>query len=162
MNRRVAGDAAPDESLDGPDAGAARPLRLHLDASPSTTRCVDGAWWPYSSDATQELGHLVTGAERALGRIDRVALHEADWPDHPRRIEVDGRVIPLGFFSSGANLASLVRRHGDDVVLLLIPPTASADEAATAIGRAVDSEDRSRPGDLLAPVQDASATARPE
>jgi hypothetical protein len=123
--------------------------RLHLDAHRSSARTVDGAWWPRSRNVEAEVTQLVIGAQAELGQIDRVLLNVTEWPDHPRKLEANGQVIRLGFFSSAAHLATLVRRNGDDVVLLLVPPTASDADAAAAIARAVDSADRSRPVDML-------------
>lgn len=131
------------------DPNPDRPLRLHLDPQRSVQRSVDGAWWPYGRDVVEEISRLITGAELLVGQIDRASLHAADWPDHPRRFRLGGRIIRLGFFSSGAGLVSLVGPGRSDIVLLVISPSANADEAESVIARAVDSSDRSRPLALL-------------
>lgn len=132
-----------------PRTDRSEPLRLQLDAHPSPLRSVDGAWWPHSRDVVAEVTQLVTEAEPLVGAIDRVALHGAEWPDHPRRIPLPSRALPLGFFSSGEGRVTLLRRDGDNLVLLVIPPTATEAEAASAMARAVDSSDRSQATALL-------------
>ncbi|GAA0636649.1 hypothetical protein GCM10009547_46200 [Sporichthya brevicatena] len=149
MATTTAGTAGIEEQL-----GA---LRLQLDRHRSTLRSVDGAWWPHSRDVIAEVTQLVMGAEHLVGRIDRVALHASEWADHPRRILLGGRVLHLGFFTSGASRVNLVRRDGDDIVLLVIPPTATTSEGASATARAVDSDDRSQPAELLAGAGTASS-----
>ncbi|MGQ0843350.1 MAG: DUF5994 family protein [Sporichthyaceae bacterium] len=124
-------------------------LRLHLNERRSAERGVDGAWWPHGDDLVAEATRLMVGAEHLVGQIDRLVVHGQDWPEHPLRFVLGERVVRVGYASSAPSMVRLVRRDGADIDLLLIPPTATEEEAAAAIARALDGADRTPAGEMF-------------
>ncbi|MFD0884195.1 STAS domain-containing protein [Streptosporangium algeriense] len=109
-------------------------LRLSLHPVLDRRAAVDGAWWPYSHDATAELPGLIAVVDRLLGRVTlRVSLHGDAWQNIPRRIPARGRQVRVGWFRhTDPRLITLIFAAGEPVVLLVIPPgTAAAPAEAT-------------------------------
>ena len=85
-----------------------------------------GAWWPRSRDASVELSELVPLVERQLGgSVTRVSLNIDAWnPAHqPRRLEVNGRVLRLGWFHTlDSAMVTVARGSGARITLHVVPP----------------------------------------
>jgi hypothetical protein len=92
-----------------------------------------GAWWPRSRDATAELSELVPMVERHLGgAVTRVSLNIDAWDvDHqPRRLEVNGRVLRLGWFHTlDSATVTVARGSGGRITLHVVPPEIDATAA---------------------------------
>jgi hypothetical protein len=136
-----------------PATGQAVPpaLRLRLDPTLARRGILDGGWWPRSRDPDAELPDLIAGLESSLGVITRVALNPDPWDGAPRRLAVDGRRVPVGWFQAmNAHTICLTRAFQDRFVLLVVPPEATTAAAATAMAMAADAANSARPADLLA------------
>jgi hypothetical protein len=110
---------------------------------PSARRAtLDGAWWPRTSNLSQELPALVEELHHRGVRVTRVGYSAARWDPVSTRLAADGRVIRLGWF--GTIDPQLLSLTGDltrtRVDLLVLPPDATeatarkAFAAATAVG----------------------------
>lgn len=145
-----------------PTAGDA-PKRIRLALMDQASACratLDGAWWPRTSDLSQELPGLVEELHHRGVRVTRAGYCPTRWDPAPTRLAADGRVIRLGWFRTiDPHLLSLT---GDltrtRVDLLVLPPDATEATArkvfatATAVGN-----DRS----ATALLADVSATGVP-
>ncbi|MBG0832725.1 hypothetical protein HS041_34050 [Planomonospora sp. ID67723] len=96
---------------------------------------VDGAWWPYSHDATAELPGLIAAVDRLLGRVTlRVGVHQDAWERIPRSIPARGRHIRVGWFRyADSRMITLVFAAAEPVVLLIIPPGAATGPAEATL-----------------------------
>jgi uncharacterized protein DUF5994 len=96
--------------------------------------------------------------------VTRVGYHPAAWEPAPRRVEVDGRTVRLGWFRGlDRQLLDLTgdpdRRRVD---LLVIPPDTTASTARQAFAAAGDRADQQEPTALLETLRAAvPAVARP-
>lgn len=160
----------PPEPLDGTAAqspgGAPEDaaVRLELTDPPAPRTTLDGAWWPRTRDLSQELPGLVGELHRRGITVTRVGYHPAAWEPTPRRLEVDGRTVRLGWFRGlDRQLLDLTgdpdRRRVD---LLVIPPDTTASTARQAFAAAGDRADQQEPTALLETLRAAApAVARP-
>ncbi|MEV0588816.1 DUF5994 family protein [Nonomuraea sp. NPDC050310] len=103
-------------------------LRLSLGPVLDRRAVVDGAWWPYSCDATAELPTLIAAVDQRLGRTTlRIGVHRDTWQHLPRRLPARGRQVRIGWFRhADPRVITLVFAVGEPVVLLIIPPDAAA------------------------------------
>lgn len=92
------------------DLAAASPA-LRLSLTPKTTLAgrLDGAWWPYSRDLEAELPPLAAVLDEVWGRITRITVNPTRWPVVPRTVDVDRRVLHVGWFTE---------QHPDKLILL--------------------------------------------
>lgn len=128
-------------------------LRLRLDPLLSRRGALDGAWWPRSDNAGEELPALVVEVDRLLGTaVHRVGLHPDTWTHIPRRMVVNGHTVRVGWFRSiDRQLVSLhTARVQYDLKLLVVPPDTPADVAVTAMALAVRGRRSELPADTLA------------
>ena len=111
--------------------------RLHLERTGSTHTLLDGGWWPRSTDPVAELPGLVFAIDKVRGPVTSLILNAEGWDEHPRRLDMGGRVLRLGFFASQpAALLTAFCDNGDRVDLLVVPPGTEADAADAAMIRA--------------------------
>ncbi|GLW98817.1 DUF5994 family protein [Microtetraspora sp. NBRC 16547] len=148
-----------------PDRSAT--VRLRLDPTPRHLGAVDGAWWPYSTNAGDELPGLIAEVDRRLKvKVLRVGLHPDAWTNIPHRIPASGRVIRVGWFRSiDLHLLSLHTATGDNWELLVIPPETGTAAAANAFRLATQGRGSARPADILVlsgSATDTSMTAQAE
>jgi hypothetical protein len=127
-------------------------LRLALIEPRSPRTSLDGAWWPRSSDLSEELPALLTELHTRGIRATRVAYNPASWDPAPRRLDADGRVVRLGWFRGLdphlLNLTGdLVRGRVD---LLVVPTDTSAPAAAAAFTSATEPDNRRTATEVLA------------
>lgn len=57
------------------------PLRISL--NPSSTRRLDGAWWPQSRDLQVECADLIDNFPSNIGRPARLLFSRPDWTPSP-------------------------------------------------------------------------------
>jgi uncharacterized protein DUF5994 len=106
--------------------------RLRLEATGARRTLLDGGWWPRSTDPVAELPGLILAIDARRGPVTRLILAGAAWDSQPRRLNVAGRVVRLGYFvSQPAGLLTAVCGNRDRVDLLVVPPD-TADDAAEA------------------------------
>ncbi|MFI6603272.1 DUF5994 family protein [Nonomuraea sp. NPDC050536] len=110
-------------------------LRLSLHPVPNRRAVVDGAWWPYSRDATAELPDLIAAVDRLLDRATlRIGVHRDTWQNIPRRIPARGRQVRIGWFRhTDPRVITLIFAAGEPVVLLVIPPGTAAGAAKATL-----------------------------
>ncbi|MFI6175639.1 STAS domain-containing protein [Nonomuraea sp. NPDC051191] len=116
-------------------------LRLSLHPELDRRAVVDGAWWPYSRDASTELPSLIAAVDRRLGRVTlRIGVYGDAWRNIPPRIPARGRQVRVGWFRhTDPRVITLSFASGEPVVLLVIPPgTARCPAEATLKLTALD------------------------
>jgi hypothetical protein len=111
--------------------------QLHGQLTRSRRALLDGGWWPRSTDPVTELPRLILALEDDHSPVVRLMLGPAGWSSQPRRIDVAGRVVRLGWFNTQpSGLLTAIRANGDRVDLLVVPPDAATDVAQAAIALA--------------------------
>ncbi|MEU0040049.1 DUF5994 family protein [Streptomyces sp. NPDC006333] len=127
-------------------------VRLRLPSQPEHGRMprpIDGAWWPRSYDLTSELPWLLDGLPRSWGQIGGVLVDGAEWSPFPGRLLVADGVV---------RLRRTAPRHAPPTVclvapgrgrwdLLVVPPTATEEEAGRLMEGAVGDSGEDRLGD---------------
>ncbi|WP_283136144.1 DUF5994 family protein [Rhizohabitans arisaemae] len=110
-------------------------LRLSLHPVPDRRAVVDGAWWPYSRDATAELPDLIAAVDQRLQRTTLlVRVHPEEWRRIPRRIPARGRQVRIEWFRhAGPQMIVLSFTSGEPVALLVIPPETAVGPAEAAL-----------------------------
>ncbi len=122
---------------------------------------VDGAWWPRSLDAEEELRTLLAALTPSIGRPTRVSLNLTAWDPGPRWILLSGRRVHLGWFthmdpavitiahmdppSSGTG-----RRYQKRVRLLVIPRETGPEHARVVMDRVASGTATGTPTAMLA------------
>src|SRR3954453_12033511 len=141
-------------------AGSREPVRFEL-APVFGLGAVDGAWWPRSLDAADELRSLLAALAPQIGRPTRVSLNTTAWDPGPRQVRTAGHRVQLGWFThmdpavvTVAHLnpagGSGGRRFHDRVRLLVIPPQATPQQARAVMSRAASGTASGTPTDMLA------------
>jgi hypothetical protein len=119
-----------------------RATRLHL--SPRAGPAVlDGGWWPRSWDPVSELPGLVLALSEKHGRIRQLLVNGDSWQGRRfSRLAVGDDVVRMGWFTS-QNPAVLiaVTARGQQIDLLVVPPAAPDEVAASAMDAAADPAD---------------------
>jgi hypothetical protein len=129
-----------------------RPPRLQLGARGIRPGRLDGAWWPYSRDLAQELPPLLKVLDPLLGRITHVTVHRESWAGVPGRVPGVNHIARLGWYDVEQDpdticLLSYTVGRWD---LLVVPPTATAEDAARAMDSACLADSTTSSGDLVA------------
>ncbi|MGE0217693.1 DUF5994 family protein [Mycolicibacterium sp.] len=125
--------------------------RLRLKRKAPTTGYVDGAWWPHSDDLTAELPDLLAVLSVRLGDISRLVYHRAEWKSPPRKVHVGNQLIRLdGYDRQPDNTVGVVDLRGGSIVLLVVPPNTSEQDAHAIMMAASTPDDASRIESLLA------------
>jgi hypothetical protein len=139
--------------------------RLQLRHDLSIRRILDGSWWPRSRTTVTELTNLITALDARHLPIIRIMLNADAWDEHPRRINVAGRTIRLGWFTTLEACLLIATTNSDQRLdLLVIPPRISANAATAATTTAVDEGNTSRAEAIMAAVspQQPFSLPRPE
>jgi hypothetical protein len=110
------------------------PVRLSL-AHERAPGPLQGAWWPRSRDLGVELRFLLGGLPEDLGPALRVAHCRSDWARVPLTVQVDGQAVEVVPSPGGETGTVTVSLRAHDLVLLVVPPGASAATAAKAMAR---------------------------
>lgn len=139
--------------------------RLSLDPAHPGRLGISGGWWPRSRDAGAELPAMLTELSAQAGRVRRVALQLDAFSDIPHLIMINGRPVHVAWFRSMDPMTiNMTMAARDNLTLLVIPPGASADNAAEALRLAAASTGAERPEEILASagiMSDVPARARP-
>lgn len=146
-------------------ASAAADLRLRLELPRVPLTLLDGAWWPRSADPVAELPALIRAVQLSRGYLSHLMLHADGWDSTPRRIDVDGHVVRVAWFTSGpAGLLTTTCHGRDRVDLLVVPPGTADGPAEVAMAAAADATNTMRAPEILAAITqipaDRSAVTR--
>lgn len=113
--------------MDTPDKAR---LALMVSADRHT---LDGAWWPYSRELSEELVRLFAAWPAEIGYISRVVVSPRDWDERPTTVEVPHRrgMVKIALLPSDtAHQVVLIMLDGQRRSLVVIPPGASEETAA--------------------------------
>jgi hypothetical protein len=139
--------------------------RLSVDPAHPGQLGISGGWWPRSRDAAAELPAMLTELSARAGRIRRVALQLDAFSDIPHLITINGRPVHVAWFRSMDPMTiNMTMAARDNLTLLVVPPGASADNAAEALRLAAASSGTERPEEILASAgitSDVPARSRP-
>jgi hypothetical protein len=134
-------------------ASAAADLRLRLELPRVPLTLLDGAWWPRSGDPVAELPALIRAIQQSRGYLSHVMLHSDGWESTPRRLDVDGHMVRVAWFTSGPAGLLTTTSHGRDRVDLLVVPADAADgPAEVAMAAAADASNTMRAPEILAAI----------
>jgi hypothetical protein len=112
---------------------------------------LDGGWWPRSSDPVAELPGLVLALSDRYGPIRNVMLNSSAWDSRFRKLAVGAAIVRMGWFTSlDTALLIATTDRGDQIDLLVVPPTTSATAAEQAMSRAADPTNTTHAPDILA------------
>jgi len=124
---------------------------------------LDGAWWPRSRDLPAELPGLIAALDRRFGRISRVTVNRALWPQVPRRAVVNGRTVHAGWFDAEQDphvICALDGRGGRWDLLVVPPDSPPAGAARLMAGASRPGNDRTA-AELLATAGQGAGGAVP-
>jgi hypothetical protein len=122
---------------------------------------LDGGWWPRSTDPAVELPGLIHALSERFAPIRYVLLNNAAWDGRFRRIEVDGRTVRTGWFASlDPALLVATTEAGDQIDVLVVPPSTEDGAANDAMARAADPDDNAGAPEILAAVASADPASR--
>ncbi|WP_377322790.1 DUF5994 family protein [Pimelobacter simplex] len=131
------------------------PLRISINPS-SSTRRLDGAWWPQSRDLQAEGADLIDNFPSNIGRPARLLFSPPDWdtePDRPspRRIKARRGLVKVGSFpDDDTHLVTVVLSSRERLELLVIPSSTQTATARILMGEATDERNVRSAADLLA------------
>jgi Family of unknown function (DUF5994) len=113
---------------------AAAGPRLSLDPAAPRDSGIHGGWWPRSRNAAAELPGLLTELNSRAGRVSRVALQAAAFSDIPHQLFVGSRKVRVAWFRY-MNPLTVILTMADrgDLILLVVPPQATAQAGAQAL-----------------------------
>jgi hypothetical protein len=128
--------------------------RLRLKPKAPRTGYVDGAWWPWSDDLTNELPDLLAVLSVRLGRIERVMYNLGEWATAPAKATLGERAVRLdGYRRQPINTLEVRGVNREKIVLLVVPPSTKPDQAhTTMMAAAAPNDDSSVEGLLTAGV----------
>jgi hypothetical protein len=133
--------------------------RLKFRREVSRRAILDGAWWPHSHDPVVEVSNLVAALDARQVTATKIMLNPAGWDSHPRRIEVAGRTVRIGWFTTLDAELLIATTGGDQRVDLLVvspdAPSASAEAAMTTASGGPDAL-------TAAAVREATSAQTPE
>jgi hypothetical protein len=125
--------------------------RLLLPPARAGQAVLDGAWWPRSWDPVAEIPGLVLALADRYGPIRSVMLNSSAWDSRFRKLAVGATVVRMGWFSSlDTALLIATTDRGDQLDLLVVPPSTPATTAEQAMTRAADPTNTTRAADILA------------
>jgi hypothetical protein len=104
---------------------------------------VDGAWWPRSRNAQDELPAFIAALDAQPGvRVQRLAVHRDEWDDIPHRLTADdGHFARVDWFTTiPRHTVSVTTAHSrEPIALLVVPPSTPAGAAWAAMNTAATS-----------------------
>lgn len=133
--------------------------RLVLAPVRASQTVLDGGWWPRSWDPVAELPELVLALSARYGTIRQLMLNSVTWDSRFKRLVVGDGVVRAGWFASVDPAMLIATTYGGDQIdLLVIPPSTASGPAGKAMARAADPANRVRASALLAasPVAETS------
>jgi uncharacterized protein DUF5994 len=115
-------------------------VRLTLKPEGAPAGLLDGAWWPHSRNLLRELPALTDVLDPLWGRVTRISVNPTRWPVIPRKVQVTGHVVKVGWFQAeqDPHKVVLLCNRIDRWDLLVIPPGTNAATAARLMAAATD------------------------
>ena len=111
---------------------------------------LDGGWWPRSWDPLAELPGLVLALSARYGTVRQLMLNSVTWDSRFRRLAVGEGVVRAGWFASVDPAVLIATTYdGDQIDLLVVPPSTATGPAEKAMKQAADPANRTRAGALL-------------
>lgn len=135
--------------------------RLNL-APPPRFGPIDGAWWPYGRSADGELRALVAALDGVLPQpVTRVNVQLGGWDDIPRKLNVGGREVRVGWFRSGdPHLITVTTTRHATIQLLVIPAHTTPAMASIALAIAASGTNTAHPVTILDTSRSIAETHR--
>lgn len=130
--------------------------RLRLKPKAPQSGYVDGAWWPHSDNLAAELPDLLSVLSVRLGPIARVVYNVNEWAAGPAKFVTGGRMVRLdGYRLQPANTVEVLGLNHNKIVLLVVSPDATADQAHAIMMAAAGPENASTVQNLMAATEEA-------
>jgi hypothetical protein len=118
---------------------------------------LDGGWWPRSWDPVAELPGLVLALSERYGTIRQLMLNNATWSSRFQRLTAGAGVVRAGWFASVDPAVLIATTYdGEQIDLLVVPPSTAAHTAEKAMARAADPANRARAHAILTAAPAAS------
>jgi hypothetical protein len=149
----VPADGTPIPDRRGTLVAASSPAapRLTLATERVNHAVLDGGWWPRSWDPAAEVPGLVAALSAKYGRIRQLMLNSGVWEGRFRRLVMGDAVLRLGWFASmDPALLVAITDAGDQIDLLVVPPSIARSAAEQAMRTAADPDNRKRAQHVLA------------
>ncbi|GAA1030540.1 DUF5994 family protein [Virgisporangium ochraceum] len=135
--------------------------RLVLATVRARQAVLDGGWWPRSRDPFAEFPGLVEALSARYGPVRQLMLNSSTWDSRFKRLTVGDRVVRAGWFASvDPMLLIATTDRGEQVDLLVVPPSTPAGIAEKAMARAADPDNRRRAQAILVDPPEAPARTR--
>jgi hypothetical protein len=137
--------------------------RLVIAEHPALRDHLHGAWWPRTTDITNELAPLLRVVAARVRSVLSVALNRDEWPDAPLALQatVTGRVKVTWYGLTEPHLMILRLDHQRRFAVLVVPPDTAEDVALTAMLMASQSGNDRTTTDLLAHARAAARAGKP-
>jgi hypothetical protein len=99
------------------------PLRLALTPEGPRHR-LDGAWWPYSRNLTEQLPSLIEKLDGLWGRITRAAVHDTAWTQLTHSIPAGSHDLRVHWYDAAQDpdAITLFSYRVNQWELLVVPP----------------------------------------
>jgi Family of unknown function (DUF5994) len=134
--------------------------RLTLAPVRASQAVLDGGWWPHSWDPVAELPWLVRALSNRCGPIRHLMLNSGAWDSRVRRLAVDADVVRVGWFATlDPALLIATTDRGDQLDVLVVPPSTAAATATRAMATAADPTNTRRAPEILAAMSAATPPA---
>jgi len=125
--------------------------RIEMKPAGSMSGCVDGGWWPRSTDPAREFPGLIRALHGLVGQVSRVAYNLGFWEPVHRKLTVDGRVVRCeGFHTMNAHTVTAIGVDSRRVTVLVMPPDTPDDVAHAALQTAGGHDNTATVEDILA------------
>jgi hypothetical protein len=135
-------------------------VRLEMSARDIGRGYVDGGWWPHSYDAATEFPPLIAALRTRIGRVERIGYDMDLWHSATRKLIHDGEVVRCeGFHTAFAHTVSVISILGQQVSVLVVPPTTDNGTAEAALHAASGLASVHTLADILARMSAAVATS---
>lgn len=114
---------------------------------------LDGGWWPRSWDPIAELPDLIQALSARYGKIRQIMLNSVTWDSRFARLTVGEGVVRAGWFASVDPAVLIATTYdGDQIDLLVVPPSTATGAAERAMNQAADPANRTRAQAILAAI----------
>ena len=142
------------------NATSASPTSPRLVLAPDRARraVLDGGWWPRSWDPVAELPGLVSALSERYGTIRQLMLNSTTWSSRFQRLTVGEGVVRAGWFTTVDPAVLIATTYdGEQIDLLVVPPSTAAHTAEKAMAQAADPANRTRAHAILTAAPAASS-----
>lgn len=137
--------------------------RLVIAEHPALRDHLHGAWWPRTTNISNELAPLLRVVAARVRSVVSVALNRDEWPDAPLALQatVTGRVKVTWYGLTEPHLMILRLDRQRKFSLLVVPPDTAESVALTAMLMSSQPGNDRTTTDLLAYARAAARTGQP-